>query len=132
MKIDSFGTSNLYARGGLMIRDTNDEGAANVFVGAGGSSTGATFLSRDVAGANTVHHKAVFVPGNNMWVKLIKSGVVVTAYYKIDAGDEYIEMGSVTLQGLNGTTLQVGRAVTAGTDYIHALDTMTGSSYSIA
>ena len=139
MKIDSFGTSSLYARGGLMIRDTNDEGAANVFVGAGGKYTGATFLSRDVAGANTVHHKAVFVPGNNMWVKLIKKeksedepDVVVTAYYKVDAGDEYIEMGSVTLQGLNGSTLQVGRAVTAGTDYIHALDTMTGSSYSIA
>jgi hypothetical protein len=132
MKIDSFGSGQIHARAGLMIRDTNDEGAANVFVGAGGARTGAYFQSRSLASAETVHHKAIYVNyQNTMWVKLTKSGDVVTAYYKENDVDEYIEMGSVTLQGLNGSSLQVGRAVSAGTDYTWALEAMYGSSYSV-
>jgi len=115
-----FRHGGIFNRGGIMIRDNNDPDAANVFVGAAGYSQGAVFQSRSVAGARTDHHKMLYVNSNNdFWVKLDKVGSTVTASYKKE-GDTYTELGSVELT-LTGSTVNVGRAVTAGSDHAHAL-----------
>jgi len=116
-----FKYGSIFNRGGIMIRDSNDPDAANAFVGAAGVYQGAVFQSRSVAGARTNHHKMVYVNNNNnFWVKLDKVGNQVTASYKEVQADAYIELGSVELT-LTGSSVNVGRAVTAGSDQSYAL-----------
>ena len=115
-----------------MIRDSNDPSAANVFMGAAGYQQGAVFQSRSAAGESTDHHKMIFVNNyNQFYVKLDKVDSVVTASYKADLGDEWIELGSVTLT-LTGSTVQVGRAVSAGSDYQYALETLQTKMYAVS
>ncbi|KAL7528787.1 hypothetical protein ACHAXR_004262 [Thalassiosira sp. AJA248-18] len=132
MLITKFHPNEVHARGGIMIRDTNDANASNVFVGAAGAHAGVTFQSRSVGGESTTHHKMIYTNWDNRaWVKLTKVDDLVTAYYKMDQeGAVYIELGSVQLT-TTGSKMQVGRAVTAGTDYHNALATMEGRSYNI-
>mmetsp|Transcript_25831 Transcript_25831/g.55583 ORF Transcript_25831/g.55583 Transcript_25831/m.55583 type:complete len:1002 (+) Transcript_25831:149-3154(+) len=137
MYIKKFDNGNIYSRGGLMIRDSDDAGAANAFVGAAGGDLGAVFQSRASAGASTDHHKMIYVNYYNaMWVKLDMDvvdavGVIVTASYKVDEGDAWIVLGSTELT-LTGSTVLVGQAVTAGTDYYRALETMEAQKYVVA
>jgi hypothetical protein len=141
MKIDHFHAGQQHARAGLMIRNSNADTCANAFVGAGGSYGGAVFQSRSSTAAPTEHHKMIWQNWQNaFWVKLHKAAntveggknkSVITAYYKLEEADEWIELGSTQLT-LNGATIQVGRAVTAGDDYQWALVEMQGQAYNIA
>merc|ERR1719422_766710 len=121
-----------YSRGGLMIRDSNDEDAANAFAGSGGAYTGAVFQARSSTGGETVHYKGVFTNWDTAhWAKLVKAGNVVTAYYKREAADEWIELGSTEVT-FTGDTLQVGTAVTAGRDGHHDWVELVTKGFSVA
>ncbi|KAL3823285.1 hypothetical protein ACHAXA_003433, partial [Cyclostephanos tholiformis] len=113
--------TNIYARGGIMLRDNRDPDAANVFLGAGRS--GVVFQSRSRTGAKTVSHNYIFTDWDNaMWVKLVYDNLGnVEAFYKNKATDSYISLGNVVME-INGDTIQVGCAVTAGTNYQWALE----------
>jgi len=128
-KFNWVGTPN--ARGGIMIRDSNDPSAANAFVGAAGYQQGVVFQSRGAAGARTDHHEMIHVNGNqNFWVKLVKTQDVVTAYYKVEDGDAWIELGETSL-ALTGSKIQIGRAVTAASDNYYARETMQAKNYAV-
>jgi len=119
--INKFDNHYLHSRGGIMIRDSVDEGAANVFVGAAGYDQGVVFQSRSVGGMKTVHHKMIFINWTNtFWVRLEKVGSITgstfTAYYKVEEGDDWIVLGDVSAT-FTGTHITVGRAVTAGDDH---------------
>jgi hypothetical protein len=130
--IKQFDNSNVFARGGIMIRDTNDADSANIFLGAAGADQGVVFQSRPAAGAETTLHKMTYVNGlNQFWVKLDKVGTLYTAYYKLAEGDEWIAVGSTTLV-TTGTTVTVGQAVSAGSDYEWALQTMQTTGLQIS
>jgi hypothetical protein len=120
--------SNIYARGGLMLRDTRDSNASNVFLGAG--RNGVTFQSRLRAGAKTVSHNYMFTNWDNaMWVKLVYANDgLVEAFYKMNDTDAYVLLGT-TMMEITGDTVQVGRAVSAGTDYQWALEEVQTQSY---
>ena len=131
-RFDNWDHQDTYALGGIMLRDTNDPNSANVFVGAVGRDRGVTLQSRAVAGEKTVSNGIIYVNNiNKFWVKLHKQKAsdTVVAYYKVDAEDEWIELGSTTLTLTTGGNVQVGRAVTAGDDYQWALKTMDSSNY---
>lgn len=59
-----------------------------------------------------------------MYVKLTKNVTEFTAYYKVLESDEWIELGTTTIEPSSTGTVQVGRAVTAGDSYQWALETM--------
>lgn len=123
--------STNFARGGLMLRDSRNSNAANVFLGAAGRS-GVTFQARSTAGAKTVLYNMVFTDNENaMWVKLdySASGTVKASYKKIQA-DPWTVLGTAEMD-ITGDTIQIGRAVTAGTDYQWALEELQTQHYKI-
>jgi hypothetical protein len=113
--VNYFHTGYSNAKGGIMIRDSNDADAAYAFIGMKGYYLGATFQSRAAKGEETVHHQTNYVPHHKAWIKLSKpeNSGVITAYYKIGVDDEWIELGTTELT-LTGHTLQVGLAATSG------------------
>ena len=120
--------TNIYARGGIMLRDTRDPNAANVFLGAGRS--GVVLQSRSQAGAKTVNHNYIFTDWDNaMWVKLVfDASGAVEAFYKNKGTDTYMSLGNAKME-LTGSTIQVGRAVSAGTNYEWALEEVQTQTY---
>ena len=116
-----------------MIRNSNDANSANVFLGAAGKASGAVLQSRATTGARTVNHALNYVNWqNSMWVKLDYTAAgVVTASYKEKTADTYEVLGSVTMQ-MTGNTILIGRAVSAGTDYQWALETLESRFFTIS
>jgi len=113
--IKYFHTGYEWAKGGIMIRDTNDPDSAHAFLGVRGNYVGVTFQTRATAGATTDHHQTNFVPNHKTWIRLSKpadSGTI-TAYYKIAEADEWMEMGSADI-AFTGSSVYVGTAVTPG------------------
>lgn len=133
MYIKNFSWGNIYSRGGLMIRNTNDANSANVFLGAAGKASGAVLQSRAATGAKTVNHAMNYVNWqNSMWVKLEYTAAgVITAYYKEKQADTYTVLGSATME-MTGNTILIGRAVSAGTDYQWAMETLETQFYAIS
>ncbi len=133
MYIKNFSWGNIYSRGGLMIRNTNDANSANVFLGAAGKASGAVFQSRAATGAKTVNHAMNYVNWqNSMWVKLEYTAAgVITAYYKEKQTDTYKVLGSATMN-MTGNNILIGRAVSAGTDYQWAMETLETQFYAIS
>ncbi|KAL7464556.1 hypothetical protein ACHAXS_004891, partial [Conticribra weissflogii] len=111
--VKNWGWNYEFSKGGLMIRDGNDADAANAFISITGREQGVAFQSRGVSGALTRHHSYHWVESNNVWLKLSKSGSTFNAFYKSDAGDEWIPVGTTQLE-LTGNAVTVGLAVTAG------------------
>jgi len=112
--VNEFHTGYVSGKGGVMIRDNDSPDSAHAFLGMSGNYAGVTFQSRASTGAKTVHHQTIFVPHAKAWIKLSKpagSGAI-TAYYKINIDDEWIEIGT-TLVSLTEKSLLVGTAVTS-------------------
>jgi len=130
MQIQKFDNWRLNSRGGLMMRSTNDDDSSFVFVGGAGRDQGVVLLSRPNSGAPAEHHKMVYVNNkNSMWVKLAKNGTDIMAFYKEQEGDEYIELGTASME--ISSSIQVGKAVTAGSDDSWALETMETRNYNV-
>lgn len=113
--VNRFHTGYPNAKGGIMIRDSDDPDAAHAFLGMSGYYTGLTFISRAEAGASTDHHQTIFVYQHLAWVRLSKpagSGVI-TAYYKVEAEDDWIEIGSTGIS-YTGPSVRAGVAATPG------------------
>lgn len=113
--LSGFGSSQVFARGGIMIRDDSSDGASNAFIGAMGNYRGIGFQSRESADEETVHHNGHYVPSNKAWVKLIKTGNNIEALYRTQSQEDWTSLGSKTVN-FSGTTIQVGYAVTVGSD----------------
>jgi len=102
------------------IRDSTDPDAAHAFVGVSGNYLGVTFQTRAATGEATAHHSTRFVSEHKTWMKLSKAadGNFITAYYKINAEDAWIEIGSEEVQ-LTGGVVRVGTAVTSGESSVY-------------
>jgi len=140
LEVLKLGSWDVYSRGGIMLRDSLDDNSEYVFVGVAGAVQGAVLQSRAAAGQRTVHHKMVFTSNsndNNAFVKLeyakskIEGGFgKVTAHYKVGAGDEWKLLGQTAFKA-SGPRIFIGRAVTAGSDYQHALVEMRAKPLAI-
>jgi hypothetical protein len=130
MYISRFDSYKTNGRGGIMMRDSLEPDALNVFVGAASNRNGVVFQSRTVAGQKTVVHAMEHVnDANKFWVKLNKAGNMLTASYKENKEDAWIVLGSQEL-AFTSDLLYVGRAVTGGTQG-NDLETLETERYAV-
>ena len=108
-RIASVQNVNSWSKAGVMIRDSLDPGAANVFI-AVTPGNGVTFQYRtsDGGGSSNVATAGVSAP---YWVKLVVSGTTFTGYRSSD-GTNWTQVGSTTLT-ISTSTAYVGLAVTS-------------------
>ena len=88
-RVVSNGTgSNNWAKGGVMIRETNDADSKHMIMGLTGSEGGGIcFQGRvDTAGGSTSYHGDVTAEPPH-WVKLTREGNAITAYHSADGVD---------------------------------------------
>jgi regulation of enolase protein 1 (concanavalin A-like superfamily) len=99
-----------WAKAGIMIRDGSSSGAINAFV-AITPANGFTFQWRaTTAGASNFTSGPPANTSPNNWVRLTRSGTLVTAYVSAN-GTTWTQIGTTTLT--MGTTTSVGLAVTS-------------------
>lgn len=131
MYIQRFDNWEISSRGGIMMRESNAADSSYAFVGAAGYDQGVVFQTRSLTGAETVHHKMIYVNNlNQFWVKLTKIGNTYTAYYKELVGEEWIQVTDSEDVTIDGDSMQVGRAVTAGTENMLTTVAMQTQNYS--
>jgi len=135
LEVLKLGSWDVGSRGGIMLRDTLDDDSEYVFVGVAGAVQGAVFQSRAAAGERTVHHKMIYTSNSNdnkAFVKLeYKKGAgEVGAYFKVGAGDEWRPLGKAPFKA-TGSSLFLGRAVTAGSEHPYALTEMRAKPLAI-
>jgi F5/8 type C domain/Secretion system C-terminal sorting domain len=113
-------------KAGIMIRESTDDDARNVFVGVT-SGQGAVFQYRTSTGGNTtvVNVAGIAAP---YWVELIKIGSTYAAYLSPD-GINWTEIGSPVVPGFgaNGTGSFAGFAVTSHNNTV--LSTMLSDAF---
>ena len=87
-------TSATNAQAGVMIRDSLNANAANVFIGLTATNT-VTFQYRSSDGGTTSSNSVVVV-NTAHWVKLAQNGSTLTGYYSVD-GTNWTQLGSTTV-----------------------------------
>lgn len=128
--VNNWGWNWNYSKGGIMIRDGKTPDAAHAFLAITGRGQGVAFQSRGESGAVTDHHSYNWVPSNNVWLKLSKSGSTITAYFKHTSETEWTSAGETELN-FSSNGFAVGLAVTAGDEYEYALSQLDVKDFSI-
>jgi hypothetical protein len=100
-----------WAKAGVMIRETADAGSAFAFANIRADGQ-AQFIWRKAAGAEAEASGLAGGPGYPKWVKIARSGNNFSAYYKVNAGDEWQPLGSSQSFEMAPQT-QIGMAVCA-------------------
>ncbi len=109
-RVTSLTPSDVWAKAGVMIRESLDSGARNVYM-ALTASNGLTFQNRAVplgASANATASPGLAPP---YWVRLVRNGSTFTGFASPN-GSTWTQIGSVTVAGFNGASFW-GLAVTA-------------------
>jgi hypothetical protein len=106
-QISSLSNTSGWAKAGLMLRDGNSAGAAEVSMLISPNGT-AEFETRAAANQTTVDTDAVETGAR--WEKLVRSGNSFTGYVSKD-GQTWIKIGSTTFNA--DSSLEVGLAVTS-------------------
>lgn len=111
--VDSVQNVNAWTKAGIMIRENLNPGArhASLFATPG---KGVAFQRRTAANGGSVHTPgpATTAP---VWLKLLRTGDVITAYYRKATTDAWTALGQETLTDLSPDTL-VGLAVGSHVD----------------
>lgn len=112
--VSSIDNVHVWTKAGLMMRESLDPGARHAFVLATPTAAkGLAFQRRLTTGGSSVHTAGpALAPG--VWLRLVRTGDVVTAYYRHDQATEgfWVGIGSQTFASLPSTML-VGFAVTS-------------------
>jgi hypothetical protein len=131
------GTSDGWAKGGVMIRESVDIGSRHAFTAmTGGSGRGAAFQRRiDENGTSTSNHDlpdGPFAPP--YWVRIERAGNAFSSFISADgetwvqAGDTLtIEMADPVLIGLAVTSHNIGMATSAAFSNVSTTGNVTGS-----
>ena len=108
-RVDSVENTDVWAKAGVMFRNTLDANSANAFL-AMTPGNGATFQSRSSTNGNTnwMNTSGLSAP---YWVRLTRSGNNFTAYRSAN-GVDWTQIGSTTAITMN-STVYVGLAVTS-------------------
>jgi len=123
-RVAQTGNATGAAMAGIMLRETLDPAAANVFVGLGAGAT-VTLQSRSTSGGAYTRSTGA-APGARYWFKLVRAGNTFTAYTAPD-GLHWTQQGTAltitmatsVFAGLALSSDTTGPAATAGFD--HAL-----------
>ncbi|HUZ08305.1 MAG TPA: hypothetical protein VMV89_12575, partial [Candidatus Paceibacterota bacterium] len=106
-RVASVQSINAWSKAGVMIRDSLNPGAANVFI-AVTPGNGVTFQYRSNDGGNC--NNTTTSGSAPYWVKLVRSGSTFTGYCSTD-GTSWTQVGSATLTNI--ITAYIGLAVTS-------------------
>ncbi len=101
-----------WSKAGVMIRESLDDDAKNVFIGVT-PGNGAAWQFRSSAGGAT-SSSSTAGPSVPYWVKLVRSGNTFTGYVSLD-GTSWSQTGSTTLA--MASSVHVGLALTSHNDY---------------
>ena len=100
-----------WAKAGVMIRETTN--ASSVFALASIRADGqAQFIWRNLTGAAAAAWGLVGGPGYPKWVKVVRSGNSFSAYYKVNAGAIWEQLGTSQTINMSPNT-QIGLIVCA-------------------
>jgi hypothetical protein len=106
---------NRWTKAGLMLREGLGAGARHASIFATPTTQKpVSFQRRPVAGGESVHTAG---PSTTppLWLRLTRTGDVITAFYRKNEADAWTEIGSQTLTGL-AADLRVGLAVSSHVD----------------
>jgi YVTN family beta-propeller protein len=117
-RVRSFGNINPWAKAGVMIRENLTAGSrhATAFITPPTAGNGFGMVWRTVANAATAYAEGPAVnPIPDNWVRLVRTGNVVTGYASAD-GNAWAPVSSVTLAGLTSQVF-IGLAATSGQSF---------------
>jgi len=106
------GSADGWAKVGVMIRNDNTVGSVHAGIVAS-SSNGPSFqrrLTTDGGSSSNDSGGGAFQP---TWLRAVKSGNDVTAYYKYNAGDAWTQLGGIVTVPYTGPAIDVGLDVTS-------------------
>lgn len=112
-RVTSLQNMNLWAKAGVMIRQSLDANAKNVFLGVTPTTTnGIRYQNRTSAGGSTVtsHSRTGSSSSIPRWLRIVRSGDIFTAS-RSSNGSNWTTMGSVTVS-MTGT-VYIGLATTS-------------------
>jgi regulation of enolase protein 1 (concanavalin A-like superfamily) len=118
VRVTSVDAVHLWTKAGLMVRATDAAGSAHAFVFATPTSDkGVAFQRRAFSGAESVHTAGPQSPPA-LWLRLVRQGTTITAYYRFDSGGAWTAIGSDAIALSSGAL--VGAAVTSHADGVLA------------
>src|SRR3954451_13045813 len=112
--VESVQNVNAWTKAGLMVRANATDARsphASIFVTPG---KGVVFQRRTAEGGTSVSNQGPIVAAP-MWLRLVRVGDVLTAYYKKQLTDSWTSLGQQGVSGF-GSTVNVGLAVTSHAD----------------
>lgn len=113
------GTLDVWAKAGVMIRQSNAAGSIHAFMAATGAN-GAAFQNRptvDAASVSAGNTGGAFVP--NRWLRLTRTGNVFRGYYRDDPAAAWTQVGGDVTIAMTDPLL-VGLALTSHIDNSYA------------
>jgi regulation of enolase protein 1 (concanavalin A-like superfamily) len=111
-RVASVSAADAWSKAGVMIRATLDPSSAHAFA-LSSAARGVAFQRRRAAGAVSEHTSGP-ASAPPQWVRLVRSGSLVTAYSSTD-GNTWTPIGSATIA--LGSTAYVGLAVTSHNEF---------------
>jgi len=111
---DNGSGTNMWAKGGVMVRQNNAPGSVNAFAtGTGGSGGGFSFQWRPTADAASSSSNTPVPPVTiPTWVKLVRVGNDFSGYYSRDEGVTWVQQGTVQTVVMTDPVM-IGIAVTS-------------------
>lgn len=131
-RVTSLQNVNAWAKAGLMIRQSLDANAKNVFLGVTPTTTnGIRYQNRASAGGSTVtsHSRTGSSSSIPRWLRIVRSGDTFTAS-RSSNGSNWTTMGSVTVS-MTGT-VYIGLATTSHDNLLTTSATYTNVSLSLS
>lgn len=111
-RVDSMDDTGLLARAGVMIRDSLASNSRHVFLGLT-SDGGYRWVRRTGLNGNTSTSSSGSASFPDAWVRLVRSGDVITAWKSAD-GSDWVQIGSLT--AALPETCYLGLAVASGSE----------------
>jgi hypothetical protein len=106
---------NRWTKAGLMVREALDAGARHAAILATPTSEKpVSFQRRPVAGGTSVHTSGPSTT-QAIWLRLVRTGDVIAAFYRLTETDSWVEVGSQDISGLS-VDVHVGLAVSSHVD----------------
>jgi hypothetical protein len=110
-EVNSVSDTDVFAKGGVMIRETLNAGSMFALAYMRPDDQ-VQFVWRSSTGGSASSSSLVGGTGSPKWVEIVRSGNTFSAYYKVNAGDPWTQIGSSqTISMATGT--QIGLAVTS-------------------
>ena len=136
-RVDSIGTTDVWAKGAIMVRETLDPGSKNAAI-AVSSSSGVSFQWRDTTNGTSANSATAGLAAP-YWIRITRTGNVFKAEHSADGKtwtqqgvDTTVIMGTSVYLGLAVTSHNAALTTTAEMSNVSTTGTVTGSWQALA